>query len=279
MGVRSVGWAGILLVASGVLYAAVHGVVGGPWEGPVSTRKPILFGLSTGITLLSLRWVLAGLPRRTVDGLLYGTLALALVIEVGLIDLQHARGVPSHFNHATPVDEAISMAMTALIIIASIIILEITVRALGPLDFASDDALAARAGMVFLVIACLLGGMITWMGEANIAAGRDPGTLGAAGVLKFPHGLPLHAIQVLYVQSRVLRRFGVGGRTRRASLKAVIIGFVAVTAYGLVQTAAGAPRFPPANNGAWLLAAATAAAMSWAGFVVARSVARPRGGS
>jgi len=44
---------GLLLVASGMAHLVVWAVLGGPWEGPVTWRKPILFGISGGLTSLS----------------------------------------------------------------------------------------------------------------------------------------------------------------------------------------------------------------------------------
>jgi hypothetical protein len=39
---------GAALIASGLSHLAVFAVDGGPWEGPVSWRKPTTFGLSFG---------------------------------------------------------------------------------------------------------------------------------------------------------------------------------------------------------------------------------------
>ncbi|MFM7108931.1 MAG: hypothetical protein ACKOZU_10100, partial [Planctomycetaceae bacterium] len=41
---------GSVLVLSGVAHVAAWGALGGPWEGPVTWRKPILFGISGGLT-------------------------------------------------------------------------------------------------------------------------------------------------------------------------------------------------------------------------------------
>jgi hypothetical protein len=54
--------AGVLLVASGLVHSVVFLVDGGGWDGPLSWRKPILFGFSFGITVLTLGWVLSFCP-------------------------------------------------------------------------------------------------------------------------------------------------------------------------------------------------------------------------
>src|SRR5918993_4166544 len=104
--------AGVLLLASGLVHSVVFLLDGGGWDGPLSWRKPILFGFSFGITVLSLGWVLSFLPRRRRLGwLLAGPLGVASVAEVLLITMQRWRGVPSHFNEATAFDAAVFNAM------------------------------------------------------------------------------------------------------------------------------------------------------------------------
>ena len=53
---------GVVLVASGIGHLPVWAVLGGAWEGPVTWRKPILFGISGGLTAISLGWVWSLLP-------------------------------------------------------------------------------------------------------------------------------------------------------------------------------------------------------------------------
>jgi hypothetical protein len=75
--------AGVLLLASGLVHTVVFLLDGGGWDGPLSWRKPILFGFSFGITVLSLGWILSFLPRRPRLGwLLAGPLGVAGVAEV-----------------------------------------------------------------------------------------------------------------------------------------------------------------------------------------------------
>lgn len=251
--------AGVFLVGTGLVYGVVFMFSGESWSGPTSLRKPLLFGLSTGVTLLSLAWVARLLPAHRLDSVVYGSLAAALLIEVGLIDLQQARGVASHFNRTTEFDAFVQAAMTGLIAYASVLILAMTARSFGPLPVSRDEAFAARAGMVLLAAGCALGGVITLIGELNLRAGRAPEIFGNAGVLKFPHGLPLHAIQILYLQRCALVRFGIQETDRWRSLVASTAGLSAATLYGVVQTVLGAPRGPPVAA-TWPLAVLTVAA-------------------
>src|SRR5262249_37349619 len=76
-------------------------VVGGAWQGPVSFRKPAIFGLSFGLTTITLAWITGRLRivGRT-RWLLLGPLAVAEATEVGWACVQRWRGVASHFNLA-----------------------------------------------------------------------------------------------------------------------------------------------------------------------------------
>ncbi|MEV6156276.1 hypothetical protein AB0L53_38620 [Nonomuraea sp. NPDC052129] len=103
---------GLLLIVSGLVHLGVLVVDGGPWDGPVSWRKPFTFGVSFGLSVLSLTWVsqFIQLRRRNV---LLGVFAVASVVEVALISVQAWRGVPSHFNMSTDVDSLIARTLAA----------------------------------------------------------------------------------------------------------------------------------------------------------------------
>ncbi|MBW8821695.1 MAG: hypothetical protein JF598_26670, partial [Streptomyces sp.] len=103
---------GVLLVLSGLAHLVVFAVDGGPWDGPVSWRKPVTFGVSFGVTLIAVAWITSYLrvgPRlRT---LLLAVFAADCAVEVGGITLQAWRGVPSHLDMETPFDTAVSMTL------------------------------------------------------------------------------------------------------------------------------------------------------------------------
>ena len=54
---RFASWVGGALVLVGLGHLAVWLVVGGAWQGPVSFRKPTTFGISFGLTTITLAWV------------------------------------------------------------------------------------------------------------------------------------------------------------------------------------------------------------------------------
>ena len=49
---------GTALIASGLFHLALLWVTGAVWSGPLSLRKPGLFGVSAGVTAWSIAWVL-----------------------------------------------------------------------------------------------------------------------------------------------------------------------------------------------------------------------------
>ena len=235
---------GILLVGSGVAHLVVWGVLGGPWEGPVTWRKPILFGISGGLTSLSLGWAWSKLPWRWGDAWLAASIAWALLVEVALIDLQAWRGVASHFNRSTPLDSWLYDTMGLLILWVTLIAIDLTVRYLRqPVALPVDMLLAARSGLVLLVISCLLGIWVSVHGDLRVAAGLEPERYGVAGVPKFPHGAVIHAIQWLPMVAWAARRAGFAVRWRVRLVALATAGTALIGVFALVQTLAGRSRF------------------------------------
>jgi hypothetical protein len=248
---------GAVMVASGLAHLPVWAVLGGPWEGPVTWRKPILFGISGGLTAVSLGWVWSMLPRRRGDVMLAWATAWALFVEVLLIDVQRWRGVGSHFNRDTPLDSFLFDAMGALIVAVTLVIADLALRLLvrrPPVP--ADMLLAARSGMLLLLVSCLLGIWVGALGETRMEAGLDPVRLGAAGVPKFPHGVVIHAVQWLPALAWAMRQAGIAAAARLRLVAAAAVGSTLLLVYALVQTALGRARFDVVPATAALLAAA-----------------------
>ncbi len=250
---------GVIMVASGLAHVPVWALLGGQWEGPVTWRKPILFGISGGLTSLSLGWVWSKLAWRPGDAWLAAATAWALFVEVALIDLQRWRGVGSHFNRDTPLDSFLFDAMGGLIIGVTLVSLDLTVRLCRQRPpWPADMLLAARAGLVLLVISCLLGIWVGVHGELRQEQGLDPTRLGAAGVPKFPHGVAIHAIQWLPAIAWAARKAGLGERVRWRLVASATTGTVCVAIYAVAQTALGRARFDTTPLTAVVLAAGVA---------------------
>jgi len=180
---------GALLVLSGVFHGAVYLVDGGPWGGPVSWRKPIVFGLSFGITLMTLTWFMTFLrPRRSVGWIVLGVFAVAALGEVFLISMQKWRGVASHFNEDTVFDGLVFSIMGSLVSLVGLVTIFVAARSFFPIDAPPSLAWAIRIGLVLMLVSQAVGVQMILEGG---------NTFGAAGALKVPHAFTLHAVQVL----------------------------------------------------------------------------------
>lgn len=253
---RPLAFLGALLIASGFAHVVVWGIDGGAWEGPVTWRKPILFGISAGLTSLSLGWVWSKLARRRWDGAVAAVTAWSLLVEVALIDLQCWRGVASHFNRATPFDSFLYDAMGVLILFVTLVVVDLTVRLFRtPAVLAPDMLAAARAGLVLLVVSCGLGICGSIHGDLQVARGLSPEVVGTAGVPKFPHGAVIHALQWLPMLAWGAWRVGLSPSWRQRLVSAAIVGSVLVLAYASMQTLAGRGRFDASPPMAALLVA------------------------
>jgi hypothetical protein len=265
---RVLGWGALAFLASGLFHVVVWWIDGiPPLEGPVSWRKPIVFGLSTGVLSLSLMWIIGLLPqtvrlyRQSVG---YTGLIAA---ELLLIAMQQWRGVGSHFNNATAFDGAVFTAM-GVIIMAAAVILALWTRAIfRPLAAPHHFVLSARAGMLLLNAGNLMGVFIAAWGGAQVAQGLTPNIYGAAGQLKIPHAVALHAVQVLPVIAWLLHRASASKRAMRLAVS----GYVGLFSFALVQTFSG--RAPlDLTIATTLLAVASLALMGWP--IVAATLSR-----
>jgi len=228
--------AGALLIASGLFHVGVYLLLDGGWEGPVSWRKPIEFGISGGLTALSLAAVMARLPR---GGWLAWLCAVAVSLflpETALIDLQRWRGVPSHFNHDTGFDVAVFDLMGILVLIVALGIIVMTVWTFVSLRGPGSSTLAIRAGMVFLVIGQVLGFAIVTNGLGVDDLSRAS-IFGAAGEMKVPHAVALHGLQALGLLALILER------TRLSESRRTWLVFLGIAGYSLALIVATIQTF------------------------------------
>ena len=185
----------LVFLASALFHAVVWLLDGMPsLEGPVSWRKPMTFGVSTGVLFLSLAWIVSLLPQTRRLRRQAVAFTGLLIAEIALIDMQQWRGVASHFNTTTPFDSAVFTAMGALILAASVIIAWWTWDLFRhSLPTTAAFGFAARAGMVMLNVGNLIG--------VTMAATHS-------NDLKPLHGVALHVIQALPIAIWAAMRVG-----------------------------------------------------------------------
>jgi hypothetical protein len=190
---------GGVLFLSGLFHLAVFAVDGGPWEGPVSWRKPTTFGLSFGLTLITIAWVasflrLGGRARTA----LLSVFAAACVAETAMIGMQAWRHVPSHFDMETPLNTVISMLLAGGGGVLIVILVTLTVRAFGENPgVPASTRLALRAGFTTLLIALASGAIMIARGVVLVRTGHQQAAYAAGGFLKPVHAVTMHGILVL----------------------------------------------------------------------------------
>ncbi|MDQ0993442.1 hypothetical protein [Streptomyces sp. V3I7] len=223
---------GLLLVLSGLAHLVVFAVDGGPWDGPVSWRKPVTFGLSFGVTLIAVAWVTSYLrlaPRlRTV---LLVVFAADCVVEVGGITLQAWRGVPSHLDMETPFDTAVSMtlAVGGGVLVALLTVFAVAAfrhQPTGPVGMSA----AVRSGFAILLVALASGAAMIARGVVLTRTGHQEAAYSSTAPIKPLHGVSLHAVLVLPALAWLLSRTSWSERTRRRTMTTAIGCYAAAVA-------------------------------------------------
>jgi hypothetical protein len=214
---------GLALVGSGLFHLGVFFVDGGPWDGPVSWRKPFTFGVSFGLTLIAVAWVTSyvRIPART-RAVLLALFSADCVLEVGGITVQAWRGVPSHFDMETPANTAVAMSLAAggallVAVLGTFAVAAFRSPPAGP----AGMPLALRAGFALLVVGLLSGAAMIARGVADTRTGHQLAAYHSTGMLKPLHGVTLHAVLVLPALAWAASRTGWSAAGQR---RAVLVG-------------------------------------------------------
>jgi hypothetical protein len=233
----------VALLLSGLAHVGVWAVDGGPWEGAVSWRKPILFGVSFGLFGLSAGWVQGVLPHSSRWG--WTTTALMSgggVAEVALISAQRWRGTASHFNVADPLDATVFALMGVTIAVFSIGVVLLGVWAAIRLRRPAPTVIAVTVGIALVVVGSALGGDLMTRGMAYVEANDAvPAAvvIGAAGSGKLAHAVALHGLQVLAVLAVLLGTSGLARTARTRAMVAAATGYLSLTVLVAAQAYAG----------------------------------------
>ena len=238
---------GAALILVGLGHALAWLVVGGAWAGPVSFRKPTTFGISFGLTTVTMAWVAGQLRISDRTGwLLLVPLTLADISEVVWVSVQRWRGVAAHFNDDTALDNLLFVVMGGVAVaVAATVILIVTVLSFRAMRASPSMALAIRAGLVILLVAQVVGGWMIQHGLGLAEQGATDGltTFGAAGVMKVPHAVAIHGIQVLPALAWLLSFAALPEPRRLALVRVAVLGYAALVVVSILQTASGAAPF------------------------------------
>ena len=224
--------AGGLLMLSGAIHFGILLIGGGAWEGPLSLRKAITFGVSFGLTLVNVAFIASFVPLKDrIRTLLLGIFTAACVLETFLVSLQVWRGVPSHFNVETPFDAAVArtLALGGFTLVAIIVALTVAVfRARTALPPGLRQAILA--GFAALVGAQIVGGLMIATGVRLVFSGDPQRAYATGGWLKPIHAVLMHGILILPLLAWQISRTGWDERARTLALRAgmAIYGVVVI---------------------------------------------------
>jgi hypothetical protein len=199
---------GAALLASGLTHMAILQATGASWAGPLSLRKPATFGVSFGLTVMTITWVSSFLQvGAKARARILMAFAAASVVETALITGQAWRGVPSHFNVETTADAIV--AQTLAVGGATLVVL---VTALTWISFRSKPGvaqslrIAIRTGFLILMAAMATGALMIAKGMRLVFAGDAQHAYAAGGSLKPTHAVTMHALLVLPLFAWLLSR-------------------------------------------------------------------------
>ena len=244
-----------ILVVSGLVHIIPLLLSGGELSGPVSFRKPVVFGISTGLSLAATTWVMHYMPtRHRLGAVLNWAIAIGFYIEVILIDMQTWRGVPSHFNFSTPFDSAVFGTMGFFINVVGLAIVVLTVMSFIWLKGSSNVMVwAIRIGLVLLLVSQVFGNLIVSngvpraidfeTGEYIYSEEAPPSIYDLSGLMKLPHFFAMHGIQTLPALALLMFFTNWDERRRMNTLLVASVGYIALTTIVTVQVFRGLAPF------------------------------------
>lgn len=223
---------GGLLLISGLVHLTILVVSGSSFAGPRSFRKPTVFGLSFGLTLITVVWVASFLRLSNYTrALLVGGFSVASIVVTALVSLQAWRGVPSHFNVATPLDALISRTLAAGGVTLVAIVVLLTVAAFRPnAGIPGSLLLAIRSGFLILCGSMAVGGLMIARGMSLVFAGNAEAAYAMGGALKPEHAVTMHGILLLPMLAWLLSLGSSSESQRLTIVKTAIAGYLLLIA-------------------------------------------------
>ncbi len=187
----------VLLVLSQFDSRTILGI--NPWI------KPMKFSVSIAIYVWTLAWYLRYVSgRRRAVAIVSWGVAISMLTEIVCITLQSARGVPSHFNVATPLDAAMFSVMGSMIGINTLLVFWTLVLFAGAHPELSPAYLwGIRFGLLVFVAASAEGVLMVIHGSHTVGAADGGSGLPFVnwskehGDLRVMHFAGMHALQIL----------------------------------------------------------------------------------
>ncbi len=223
-------WNGALLLASLAALPFDHRLILGlnPWIKPMKFEISLIVYSLTLALLFSLLGE-GGRLRRQRLRMSWG-ICIAAVVEITLIALQSARGVPSHMNYATPFDGLLFSVMGVFIAINTYLLAQLLwLFCITQLNRPAAELWGIRLGLVMMLAGSLEGVWLVIHGAHTVGA-RDGGAglpfvnwSTAHGDLRVAHFFALHALQLLWAAGWLLGRSSLSSRGAAAATMAVAL--------------------------------------------------------
>lgn len=238
--------------------------------GAPTWMKPLKFALSVLLFAPTVGWMIGRLKKtRRLASILGRAIAVALVAEIVLIDMQAARHTSSHFNTATSFDAGVFTAMG--IFIGVLYTCTIILFICSCIERFADrsQGWAIRLGLLIALAGMGTGVLMSLPTPQQLAEARGTGALPRAGGhtvggadggpsmpvtgwsvdhgdLRIAHFVGLHAMQALLLAWWLTRnREGWLERRRVLLISMVATGFTAAFAIVLWQALRGQPFLKP----------------------------------
>ncbi|WP_306056650.1 hypothetical protein [Natronococcus wangiae] len=194
---------GVAVAQTALLVAFISGIVLDPRTigGEPAWLKPAKFAASIALFTATLGWIGYHLPvsERLLRRVSIGV-AVAALVEIALIGGQAGRGVESHFNDSTALDQSIYVVMGATIAVMTALVAWLLVRSCrNEFGVAPGFAWGIRVGIALFVIGAFEGGVMVALETSAVGPGQTVPVVGwsTSGDFRAAHFAGLHALQIL----------------------------------------------------------------------------------
>lgn len=184
---------------------------GGRWDGPVSWRKPVSFGTSFGLTVITIAWVQTHLQMgNRIRKILWGSFTVVSISEVAGATIQPWRNQPSHFNQNEGffnsfINDMMAAGDAALLVL----LIAYSVYSLRRSAAKLPMRVAIRYGFGIVIVGMVLGVMMSvTRGEAAATSADIEATYATGDSLKAGHAAAMHAILIVPAAAWLLKSAG-----------------------------------------------------------------------
>lgn len=174
--------------------------------------KPFRFAVSIFLFTWTYAWISRFYKHKRLAGFINKIIAACMFIEIALIGMQAFRGVPSHFNIATPFDATVFSIMGGVIGFNAVLLVVLFVL----FTFFERGGSMYRSAIIWGMILFLLGNFTGYLMVQNFGTvtGENLSPSAwfitnwnpSAGDFRIAHFLGLHGIQVMLIMSFAFQR-------------------------------------------------------------------------